>query len=122
MTKKTPLLLPRLNRLSIAFGDNLKKARLRRGFSAETVAQRAGISRKTLYRAERGDPAVAFGTYARILQVLRLESDLAQLAADDVVGRKLQDMNLKPRRRAAKRPSNTVYPGKPHANSGKAEK
>jgi transcriptional regulator with XRE-family HTH domain len=106
----------------IAFGDNLKKARLRRGFSAETVAQRAGISRKTLYRAERGDPAVAFGTYVRVLQVLRLESDLAQLADDDVVGRKLQDMNLKPRRRAAKRPLNAVCPDKPNANSGKTEK
>ena len=55
------------------------------------VAQRAGITRKTLYRVERGDPAVALGVYARVLQALRLESDLGSIAADDVLGRKLQD-------------------------------
>jgi transcriptional regulator with XRE-family HTH domain len=61
----------------------LKLARLRRKYSAEMVAQRAGISRKTLSRVERGDSAVALGIYARVMQVLRLEDDLAKLAADD---------------------------------------
>jgi transcriptional regulator with XRE-family HTH domain len=83
-------------------GENIKKARLRRAFSSETVAQRAGITRKTLYRVERGDPAVALGIYARVLQALRLENDLASIAADDALGRKLQDANLKPKRRAPK--------------------
>jgi len=86
-------------------GDNIKKARLRRAYSSETIAQRAGITRKTLYRVERGDPAVALGIYARVLQTLRLESDLASIAADDVLGRKLQDASLEPKRRAPKRPA-----------------
>lgn len=78
-------------------------ARLRRAHSLETVAERAGITRKTLYRVERGDPAVALGIYARVLQALRLENDLASIAADDVLGRKLQDLNLEPKSRAPKR-------------------
>jgi len=82
-------------------GSNLKLARLRRKYSAETVAQRAGISRKTLYRVERGDPAVALGIYARVMQALGLEQDLALVAVDDVLGRKLQDAALPNARRAA---------------------
>ena len=71
-------------------------------YSSATVAQRAGIARKTLYRVERGDPAVSLGIYARVLQALRLENDLASIAADDTLGRKLQDAGLEPKRRAPK--------------------
>lgn len=42
-------------------GERLRAARLRRKFSAETVAERAGISRMTLHRMEKGDPAVTLG-------------------------------------------------------------
>jgi transcriptional regulator with XRE-family HTH domain len=84
-------------------GNNLKLARLRRKYSTEAVAQRASISRKTLSRVEKGDPAVALGIYARVMQVLRMENDLAKLAVDDLLGRKLQDANLFPKRRAPKR-------------------
>ncbi len=105
MSRSSPPLLPRIRRLLEQVGANLKLARLRRRYSAQTVAERASISRKTLYRAERGDPAVSLGIYARVLQVLRLEQDLAQLALDDELGRKLQDAGLTARRRAPKRPS-----------------
>jgi hypothetical protein len=54
---------------------------------------------------EQGEPTVAFGAYARVMQVLRLEDDLAQLAVDDVLGRKLQDAGLTPKRRAPKKSS-----------------
>jgi transcriptional regulator with XRE-family HTH domain len=103
MTRTSPSLLPRLVRLLGQTGGNLKLARLRRKFSAETVAQRAGISRKTLYRVEQGDPAVSLGIYARVLQVLRLEQDLALLAGDDELGRKLLDAELIPKQRAPRR-------------------
>jgi transcriptional regulator with XRE-family HTH domain len=103
MTRSAPTLLPRVLRLLEAFGENLKLARLRRKSAAETIAQRAGISRKTLYRVEQGDPAVALGIYARVLQALRLEQDLAKLAVDDELGRKLQDLGLLPKQRAPKR-------------------
>ena len=100
MTRASPSLLPRVSRLLEGLGNNLKLARLRRKYSAETVAQRAGISRKTLYRVELGDPAVALGIYARVLQALGLEQDLALVAVDDVLGRKLQDAALPTVRRA----------------------
>lgn len=102
MPRKTPALLPRLSRLLGEVGENIKTARLRRAYSSETVALRAGITRKTLYRVERGDPAVAMGIYARVLQALRLENDLNAIAADDALGRKLQDASLEPKRRAPK--------------------
>ena len=103
MPRTAPSLLPRLTRLLEALGGKLKLARLRRKFSAETVAQRAGISRKTMYRVEQGDPAVALGIYARVMQALGLEQDLSLLAADDLLGRKLQDAALSAPRRAARK-------------------
>jgi transcriptional regulator with XRE-family HTH domain len=103
MSRVSPSLLPRISRLLEGFGSNLKLARLRRKYSSEAVAQRAGISRKTLSRVEQGDPAVAIGIYARVMQVLRLEDDLGKLGVDDLLGRKLQDANLTPKRRAPKR-------------------
>src|ERR1700684_4260066 len=103
MAKTTPNLLPRISRLLQGFGGNLKLARLRRKYSAETVAQRAGITRRTLSKVEQGDPAVALGVYARVMQVLRLEDDLALLAKDDELGRKLQDAGISTKLRAPKR-------------------
>lgn len=100
-----PALLPRLTRLLGGFGENLKLARLRRKYSADSVAQRAGITRRTLSKVEQGDPGVALGVYARVMQVLRLEGDLSLLAVDDVLGRKLQDAGITPKRRAPKKES-----------------
>ena len=105
MGKTTPNLLPRISRLLDEVGVHLKLARLRRKYSSETVAQRAGITRRTLSKVEQGDPAVAMGVYARVMQVLRLESDLALLGADDELGRKLQDAGITPKLRAPKRAS-----------------
>jgi len=86
-------------------GAHLKLARLRRKYSAETVAERAGTARRTLSKVEQGDPAVALGIYARVMQVLRLEDDLALLAKDDELGRKLQDAGIIAKLRAPKRAS-----------------
>jgi transcriptional regulator with XRE-family HTH domain len=122
MARKAPPILPRLARLIAGLGENLKKARLRRAYSAETVAERAGITRKTLYRVERGDPAVALGIYARVLQALRLESDLAGIARDDALGRKLQDANLGPKRRAPKRDDRAATPAAGGPNPTKVPK
>ena len=84
-------------------GTNLKQARLRRRYGAELVAERSAISRKTLQRVERGDPAVAIGIYARVLQALGLVDDLATLARDDELGRRLQDLQLPMRQRAPRK-------------------
>lgn len=110
MSRAAPTLIPRLTRLLATLGRNIKAARLRRGYATTLVAQRAGIARKTLYRVERGDPAVALGIYARVLQALGLENSLNSIAADDVLGRKLQDAGLEPKPRAPRRPVRTRPP------------
>jgi transcriptional regulator with XRE-family HTH domain len=116
MGKTIPTLLPRVARLLGGVGENLKLARLRRKYSAESVAQRSGITRRTLSKVEQGDPGVALGVYARVMQVLRLEGDLSHLAVDDVLGRKLQDAGITPKRRAPKKESPPSVASDPDRN------
>jgi len=101
-TRQSPL-FPTLERRLTALGERLRLARMRRKFSAETVAARAGVSRMTLYRIESGDQVVALGSYARVLAVLQLDPDLEKLAQDDALGRRLQDLGIPARRRAPRR-------------------
>lgn len=69
------------------------------------VAERAGISRNTLYLLEKGTTRSSLGTLMRVLIVLGLDEDLAEVARDDELGRRLQDAGIaKPRKRAPKRP------------------
>jgi len=100
MKKNHGLILPMLQRLLSEMGENIRLARLRRRFSTSIVAERAGMTRTTLRSIERGDPNVAFGAYARVLLTLGLEKDLALLAKDDELGRKLQDLGLPVKARA----------------------
>lgn len=96
MPSKPPVIFPQEQLVLTAFGERIRLARLRRQLSAGTVALRAGISRTTLYNAECGDARLTIGSYLRILATLGLENDIAALAADDKVGRKLQDLGLAP--------------------------
>lgn len=111
MPRKPPLVFPQEQRLLSALGERLRLARKRRKLSNAVVAQRAGISRTTLYKVEAGDAGATLGSYVRVLAVLGLEGDLNQLGADDRVGRKLQDLALEPapNRRTATR-AKTVKP------------
>lgn len=103
MPSKAPILYPSQTQLLKGLGERLRDARLRRRFSVCLVAQRADVSRPTLNKVEQGDPSVTIGTYLRVLSVLGLEKDIAQVAADDRVGRRLQDAALRVPRRAPKR-------------------
>lgn len=104
MPKDSIHLLPKHQRLLATLGENLKLARLRRRLSAEQVAERAGISRSTLHLIESGAPGTSLGKLLQVLVVLGMESDLSRIAADDLLGRKLEDARLtESRRRAPKR-------------------
>jgi len=92
-SKKQPI-FPAERKLLAEFGERLRLARRRRKISAETLAERSSISRMTLYRAEQGAPEVSLGTYLRILSALHLHDDINLLAADDKLGRRLQDIEL----------------------------
>lgn len=96
-------ILPRVQRLLSEMGENIKLARLRRKLSAQQVAERAGISRPTLVSIEKGSPKVSFGGYVQVLMILGLEKDILKLAADDELGRKIQDAGLTTNERAPKR-------------------
>jgi transcriptional regulator with XRE-family HTH domain len=94
MPSKPPTIFPQEQRLLSRLGERLKLVRLRRKLSNANVSSRAGISRTSLYKVEAGDPGATIGLYARVMVVLGLESDINTLAADDKVGRKLQDLAL----------------------------
>jgi len=97
------VLLPKTERILAMLGENIKLARLRRKLSTMQVSERAGISRSTLNAVEKGQPGVSMGVYTRVLHVLGLEKDLAEVAKDDELGRKLQDAGLLVKKRAPKR-------------------
>lgn len=107
MGKKSVTLLPDTEALLETTGEQIKMARLRRKLSAELVAERAGISRATLWAVEKGSPSVSIGIYAAVLHSLNgLDKDLLLIAKDDELGRKLQDLDLPIRKRAPQKRGN----------------
>ncbi len=103
MPSKPPIIFPQEQRLLTALGERIRLARLRRKLAMTTVALRAGISRTLLYKVEAGGGGVTLATYLRVLAVLGLDGDLSALAADDRLGRKLQDLALEPGPRPLRR-------------------
>ena len=104
MKKAAYNILPSTEEVLKTMGEQIKLARLRRNLSAELVAERAGISRASLWKVESGNPACAMGIYAAVLHALNnMDKDLLLVAKDDEMGRKLQDMNLMTRKRASGR-------------------
>ena len=102
MSRKDDL-RPQEKRILAQLGENLKLARLRRNFGTEMVADRAGISRTTLWHIEKGTASTSMANLLQVLSVYGMEKDLLKLAEDDVLGKKLQDANLKTRKRAPKK-------------------
>jgi transcriptional regulator with XRE-family HTH domain len=90
-------------RLLQELGERLRLARLRRGLSAQSVADAAGTTRVTLHRLEAGAPAATLGTLAKVMEALDLASDMVLLARDDRMARQQLDARL-PARRAAQPP------------------
>lgn len=94
MRTKKQIVLPQFRKILGQLGENIKLARKRRKLTTIQVAERAGIDRSTLYLIEKGNPGVSMGAYFNVLRVLGLHEDFMKLAADDVFGRKLQDLEL----------------------------
>lgn len=94
MNSKRQILLPKFVKILEQVGENIKLARKRRKLTTIQVAERAGINRTTLYHIEKGNPSVSIGAYFNVLRVLGLQDDFLKLAADDIFGRKLQDLEL----------------------------
>ena len=104
MKKAAYNIMPGTEEILKELGEQIKLARLRRDLSAELVAERAGVSRSTVWKVESGSPAVAMGIYAAVLHALgNMDKDLLLVAKDDALGRQLQDVNLLTRKRASRR-------------------
>lgn len=92
--KKEVLLYPRERRYLTEVGKQIRLARLRRRISCDLCAERAKISRATLWKIEKGDPSVSMGAYLSVLFALRLERDILLLAREDQMGHEMQDQRL----------------------------
>lgn len=104
MRKPSYEIMPATQEILTTMGMQIKMARLRRNLSVELVAERAGISRASLWNVEKGSPSVAIGIYAAVLHALNnMDQDLLFIAKDDEFGRQLQDLNLPIRRRASRK-------------------
>lgn len=71
--KTAPAILPKNLKILKDLGEHIQLARLRRQLSADQIAERTGLGRKTIYNIEQGSPTVAIGSYLQVLFVLGLE-------------------------------------------------
>ena len=84
-------------------GANIKKARLCRNVSVETLAKQAGIGIDTLASVEKGKSTVSMGAYAAVLEALGLDGDLELIALDEEEKKVFWNQNIRIRQRASKR-------------------
>lgn len=103
MAKRTPPTHPAGRRAIQSLGERLRAARLRRKMTQAIMAERVGVSIPTLKKLEGGDPTTSLATMVRVLTVLGLAGDLDKIAAEDKLGRELQDSELAPPRASRKR-------------------
>ena len=88
-------IMPRaLSQAMQLMGEQIMLAQKRRHLSMQDIAERATVTRLTISKVEHGDPTVSMGIYARVLYARNREKDITLLAADDALGRQLQDAEL----------------------------
>jgi hypothetical protein len=88
-------IFPKQQQVLTHLGENIRLAITRRKLSINIVAQRTGINPKTVQAIAKGSPSVSIGHYVVVLSAIGLLDDLANVAQDDELGRKLQDINMK---------------------------
>lgn len=94
VTKRSATVFPKNRKVLEQLGENIKLAYKRRGYTQSLISDRTGLSRLTIRRIEQGDSKVSIGHYVAVLSILGLVGDFAQVASDDELGRKLQDIKL----------------------------
>jgi transcriptional regulator with XRE-family HTH domain len=75
-------LRPALLEQSVRLGQKIARLRVARRIKQADAALRAGLSRNTAYRLERGDPGLAIGQVMRYLDAISPGSTLADLFAE----------------------------------------
>ncbi|RKG92660.1 helix-turn-helix domain-containing protein [Corallococcus terminator] len=66
-----------------ALGQNIARARIRRGLRQVDLAKKTGLALGTLRRIEEGSPTTALSAYFTVLWALGLEREFADLASPD---------------------------------------
>lgn len=103
MSKKLHLPIPAKQALN-KLGKDIRDARLRRRIGTELMAERAGFSRMTLSKVEKGDSGVSIGAYVSALFVLGMLDRLKDIAdaRHDLTGLMLEEERLPKRIRISK--------------------
>lgn len=85
----------------VRLGANIETARLRRRWTQQQLAEKAGITRSTLLAIERGKPGTGIGAYVSVLWALGLHDAIAEIASldRDEEGRTLEAARLPKRAR-----------------------
>ncbi|MBQ2981322.1 MAG: helix-turn-helix transcriptional regulator [Lachnospiraceae bacterium] len=103
MAKKSVLLEPNIEDKIRKMGQRIKKARLRRNISIESISEKAGISESTFYAIEHGASTVSLGAYAAVLAILGLDNDIDVIAVDEDGKALFWEDNIVERKRAKRR-------------------
>jgi transcriptional regulator with XRE-family HTH domain len=92
------------------FGQRIRLARLRRGWSVADLASKAGINRNTLTALELGKPGTAIGVCVTVLWVLGLDKSLDAVAdPDGDVHGKALEASRRPKRAGKTRKASNDY-------------
>ncbi|HEV2524460.1 MAG TPA: helix-turn-helix domain-containing protein [Gammaproteobacteria bacterium] len=107
MKNQVSLPIPAIRALR-KLGKDISNARRRRRITIQLMAERAGVSRATIGKIEKGDPTTSMGAYAAVLFVLGMTERLSDLvdAVYDLTGRQLIDEKLPQRVRLPSRKKN----------------
>lgn len=86
------------------FGSDIRAARLRRRLPMSLVAERAGISTKTLASLEKGEIGVSVGNVAAVIYALGMGTPFSELLdqKNDAFGLMLDEERLPKRARLRK--------------------
>ena len=88
------VLFPKQRKILTIFGEDLLLAMKRRGLTKKILCERTGFDHKTVNKVFAGEPSVAIGAYLKIMAILGMENNFAELAAHDELGIKLQSIKL----------------------------
>ena len=110
MSRKTVILESNIEEKLKKIGQRIKKARLRRNISAETISKKAGIGESTFHAIERGKSTVSIGAYVAVLAALGLDSDLDAIALDESGKKLFWEQNIVERKRAKRRKEDRKLP------------
>ncbi|MGH8293924.1 MAG: helix-turn-helix domain-containing protein [Steroidobacteraceae bacterium] len=79
---QSAVLAPSLAVEAKKLGSSLARLRIARGMKQDQAALRAGLSRNTAYRLEKGDPGIAMGQILRYLDAIVPGKTLFELLSE----------------------------------------